>query len=212
MYDQPRVFRRTDPDFPTTLATQRSLIASGRVEGEGPLKPRPATNPTTVAQSSRNGMQAANGSSAEHGAFGYARTIGSETKKVTILPVPRPGAAFRPPAFTTADRSMITKVHSYMTHTRLLAVLNDRLHADRGHTDDSYSMNQLQAEIATLPKPKSGADNSWATIRKALGAATRNGTLARVDARIIADFAIIFSLTPKHLMTLHDVLLQTEED
>ena len=35
MMDDTRLFRRTDPDFPTTLAVQRHLIAIGRVEGEG---------------------------------------------------------------------------------------------------------------------------------------------------------------------------------
>ena len=37
MLDQPRVFRRNDPDFPTTTAVQNWLVAKGRVEGEGPL-------------------------------------------------------------------------------------------------------------------------------------------------------------------------------
>ena len=37
MMDDARLFRRTDPDFPTTRAMQQRLVAAGRVEGEGPL-------------------------------------------------------------------------------------------------------------------------------------------------------------------------------
>ncbi len=37
MLDMPRMFRRSDPDFPTTKALQERLVAAGRVEGEGPL-------------------------------------------------------------------------------------------------------------------------------------------------------------------------------
>lgn len=36
MLDDTRLFRRTDPDFPTTRAVQARLVAAGRVEGEGP--------------------------------------------------------------------------------------------------------------------------------------------------------------------------------
>ena len=37
MMSDTRLFRRSDPDFPTTRAAQRRLIDAGRVEGEGPL-------------------------------------------------------------------------------------------------------------------------------------------------------------------------------
>lgn len=35
MLDDARLFRRNDPDFPTTRAVQQRLVAAGRVEGEG---------------------------------------------------------------------------------------------------------------------------------------------------------------------------------
>jgi hypothetical protein len=41
MMNDTRVFRRSDPDFPTTVALQRRLIANGRVEGEGPYRQVP---------------------------------------------------------------------------------------------------------------------------------------------------------------------------
>ncbi len=36
MMSDTRVFRRSDPDFPTTVAVQKRLVAAGRVDGEGP--------------------------------------------------------------------------------------------------------------------------------------------------------------------------------
>ena len=35
MLDDARLFRRTDPDFPTTRAAQERLVAAGRVAVEG---------------------------------------------------------------------------------------------------------------------------------------------------------------------------------
>jgi len=46
--DDLRVFRRSDPDFPTTAAARRRLVDMGRVEGEGPLA-RPAVPPQPLA-------------------------------------------------------------------------------------------------------------------------------------------------------------------
>ncbi len=37
MMDDARLFRRSDPDFPTTRAVQQRLVDDGRVAGEGPL-------------------------------------------------------------------------------------------------------------------------------------------------------------------------------
>ncbi len=50
MMSDTRVFRRSDPDFPTTSAVQQRLIAAGRVEGEGPRgRPVPAAAPRLAA-------------------------------------------------------------------------------------------------------------------------------------------------------------------
>lgn len=50
--DDLRVFRRSDPDFPTTRAVQRRLVDAGRVDGEGPLaRPAPG-NPVAPASGS----------------------------------------------------------------------------------------------------------------------------------------------------------------
>jgi len=50
MMSDTRLFRRTDPDFPTTKAVQQRLVNAGRVEGEGPqLICRPADEPSLAA-------------------------------------------------------------------------------------------------------------------------------------------------------------------
>ena len=56
------------------------------------------------------------------------------------------------------------------------------------------------------------SDNSWAALRKLLARAKRDGTLRRISAQVINDFAVVFSLSPKDLMRLRDILLQPAED
>ena len=38
----------------------------------------------------------------------------------------------------------------------------------------------------------------------------RAGTLDRINEQVINDFAVVFSLSPKHLMRLKDILLQPD--
>ena len=82
-----RLFRRTDPDFPTTLATQQSLVAAGRVEGEGPLAS------TTLTPGRPHGpaptLATINGSSVAHVAIGGdKRGSDDATRPATTLPLP----------------------------------------------------------------------------------------------------------------------------
>ena len=42
--------------------------------------------------------------------------------------------------------------------------------------------------------------------------ARRNGTLAQITEPLINDFAVVFSLSPRQLMRLKDILLQQPED
>ena len=50
MFDNPRIFRRSDPDFPTTPAVQRRLVEAGRVQRE-----RPLASPRNAGQQCRQG-------------------------------------------------------------------------------------------------------------------------------------------------------------
>ena len=200
MLDNPRLFRRTDPDFPTTRAVQERLVVAGRVEGEGPL---------------------ASGRNAGQRCRLCGCSIDSDPEADRTIPAcgsckARPDAHERkaPAArgFTEADRSLIRKIHGYMPRTQLLGILNDRLRSDLGPDAKPYSIEQLHAEIAALPGAKPGGDHGWAGLRKLLAHAKQTGTLDQIDEQVINDFAVVFSLSPKHLMRLKDVLLQPEEE
>ena len=115
-------------------------------------------------------------------------------------------------AFTDADRSLISKVHGYMPRIQLLGILNDRLRSDLGPDVQPYTIEQLHAEIAALPGSEPGGEHGWGGLRKLLAQAKRAGTLDRINDQIINDFAVVFSLSPKHLMRLKDVLLAPAED
>lgn len=113
--------------------------------------------------------------------------------------------------FTEAERSLIRKVHGYLPPLQLLSILNDRLRGDLGPDAQPYTVEQLHAEIATLPGAKSGGSTGWARLRKLLAEARRAGTLDRINEQIITDFAIVFSLSAKKLMRLKDILIPAED-
>ena len=201
MLDNPRLFRRTDPDFPTTRAVQERLVAAGRVEGEGPLA------------SGRNAGQRCRlcgcGINSDPEADRTIPACGSCKARPDARGARKPQAAR---GFTEADRSLIRKIHGYMPRMQLLGILNDRLRSDLGPDAPPYSIEQLHGEIAALPGSKPGGDHGWAGLRKLLAQAKRAGTLDQINEQVINDFAVVFSLSPKHLMRLKDILLQPAEE
>ena len=94
-----------------------------------------------------------------------------------------------------------------MPRMQLLGILNDRLRSDLGPDVQPYTIEQLHAEIAALPGSKPGGEHGWGGLRKLLAQAKRAGTLDRINDQVINDFAVVFSLSPKHLMRLKDILL-----
>jgi hypothetical protein len=114
--------------------------------------------------------------------------------------------------FSEAERSLIRKIHGYLPPLQLLAILNDRLRSDLGPDAQPYTVEQLHAEIAALPGAKPGANHGWAGLRKLLAEAKLAGTLEQVSEQLINDFAVVFSLSPKHLMRVKDILLPPAED
>jgi hypothetical protein len=114
--------------------------------------------------------------------------------------------------FTEAEKSLIRRIHGYLPPLQLLAILNDRLRSDLGPDAAPYTVEQLHAEIAALPGAKPGANHAWAGLRKLLAQAKQAGTLEEINEQVINDFAVVFSLSPKELMRLKDILLQPAED
>lgn len=113
--------------------------------------------------------------------------------------------------FNEADKSLIRKVHGYLPPLQLLGILNDRLRADLGPDAQPCTIEQLHAEIAALPGAKAAGNTGWAGLRKLLAEARRTGTLDRINEQLINDFAIVFSLSPKELMRLKDILIHAED-
>ena len=196
-----RVFRRSDPDFPTTPAVQKRLVAAGRVQGEGPLAFAPSQRQRCRVCGCRI--------DGDPDADGTIPACGSCRSRPEAHGTHSPRAAS---AFTDADRSLIRKTAGLLPPTQLLAILNDRLRSDRGAETEPHGMEQLHAEIAALPGPKPAGEHGWAALRKLLTQARGRGTLDRVDKQVVNDFAVVFSLSPKHLMRLKDILLQPAED
>ena len=112
-------------------------------------------------------------------------------------------------SFTAADSWLIAKSHSFMQPEMLLGILNDRLCLDRGGECAPYTMEQLHKAIAVLTPevPEDGTGQDWPSIRRVLGQARRSGLLATVTEQLVLDFAVVFQLNARQIMTLKDIVL-----
>lgn len=126
----------------------------------------------------------------------------------------RPATGSNPPPksgeFTASDKALIRKVHGYMAPLQLLGILNERLVADHGDAAVLYSIEQLKSEIDSVATALPATGNDWGSLRKVLAKARRNGVLARIDEQVINDFAVVYSLNQKQVLTLKDILLNQE--
>lgn len=122
-------------------------------------------------------------------------------------------ARYQPSAreFTDAEKALIKKVHGYVPAQQLLVILNERLTCDLGPDAVPYSMEQLHAQIVALSGAAPPGGHGWASLRKLLAQARRNGVLAAIDEQVINDFAVVFSLNPKQVLQLRDIVLQASE-
>jgi hypothetical protein len=114
--------------------------------------------------------------------------------------------------FTPADKAMIRRVHGYMNTLQLLGILNERLTCDVGHTDNPFTIEQLHAEIASVSSAVPSNQNDWASLRKLLAKARRAGVLDLITEQTINDFAVVYSLNQKQVLTLKDTVLQAAEE
>jgi hypothetical protein len=117
-----------------------------------------------------------------------------------------------PRAFTAAEKSLIKKLHGFMPAEQLLRILNDRLVCDLGSHAAPYTMEQLYTEIGDAAGAVPAGGHDWASLRKLLAKARRDGVLASVSDQVIDDFAIVFSLNAKQVLRLKDILLNVEDE
>ncbi len=119
--------------------------------------------------------------------------------------------AAKPQDFSAADKALIRKVHGYMSVMQLLGILNERLVADQGAKATLFTVDQLKAEIAGVSTAVPNTGNDWGALRKLLAKARRDGVLEQINEQVINDFAVVYALNQKQVMTLKDVLLNQEE-
>ena len=114
--------------------------------------------------------------------------------------------------FTEAERSLIKKVHGYMQPSQLLTILNERLACDLGPDAMPYTMEQLHSEVGeTTGCAKEGA-RDWASLRKLMARARRSGVLGKIDEQVVHDFAVVFQLNAKQVMSIKDIVLRGGEE
>lgn len=131
-------------------------------------------------------------------------------RRVALAVVPAKPAQ-KPSDFTAADKALIRKVHGYMAPLQLLGILNERLLCDQGGSAVLYTIDQLKAEIASVTTAVPSSGNDWGTLRKLLAKARREGVLGQINEQVINDFAVVYSLNQKQVMTLKDILLNGED-
>jgi len=113
-------------------------------------------------------------------------------------------------SFTPAELSLISKVHAFMPAQQLLEILQERLRCDLGEDAEPYTMGQLQEVVRRFAPPAPAAGHDWASLRKIVAQARRTGVLARITAPLIDDFAVVYGLNARQVMTLKDVLLESQ--
>ena len=134
----------------------------------------------------------------------------SISRTVNLLDAGGKGAAVKPRDFNLSEKSLIKRLHGDIPAEQLLAILNERLIADLGDSASPHSMEQLHAEIGGVIAALPPGGHDWASLRKLLTLARRDGTLDIINEQVIDDFAVIFSLSTKQLMQLKDILLQAD--
>lgn len=117
-----------------------------------------------------------------------------------------------PRDFTAADRALIRRVHGYMSSLQLLGILNERLVCDLGHAATPFTIEQLHAEIASVSSAVPSNGDDWAGMRKLLAKARCAGVLELITEQVINDFAVVYSLNQKQVLTLKDIVLQAREE
>ncbi len=139
-----------------------------------------------------------------------ARHRAVQAPPITQFVPSRPTPAAEPAqarVFTQVDVILITKMHRLLPHRELLNILNERRVGPELHT-----LEALTSKIAELGSGPTRGGGSWAGTRQLLAEARRNGTLAKVTEQTIDDFAVVYSLNARQVMTLKDNVLPAAEE
>jgi hypothetical protein len=190
-----------DSDPPTTEALRRRLESAGHL----PSAAHPSAH---YYKCLLCGCNIGNDPHADR-ALGACGTCKSRPEARNLKATPNPAGTR---GFTEAEKSLIRKTHGYIPIQQLLGILNERVKNDLGPNAKPYTAEQLHAEIAKVAGPTASNGNNWAALRKLLAQARKTGTLDRITEQAIADFAVVFLLTPNQVIRLKDILLSREED
>lgn len=115
-----------------------------------------------------------------------------------------------PRDFTPAEKALIARVGRHLPAQQILAVLNERLRGDLGPDASLHTMDQLTGLLGKAAPAPMANDNDWTRLRKLLAQARSDGVLGLIDETVINDFAVVFRLSAKQVLTLKDILLQPE--
>lgn len=149
------------------------------------------------------------------GAAKRLKAVGGGSGRIVNL-LDRPAKSGR--TFTSADKSIISKLHGYIPDAQLLGILNERLVGDMGDGALLYTKAQLHEEVVAIAaaNPAVGrapaGGHAWASLRKILNKAARSGVLKGVTEQVINDFAVVYSLNPKQVLILKDIVLQAKKE
>src|SRR3546814_15768644 len=77
--------------------------------------------------------------------------------------------------FTPAEKALIRKVHGYMPHAQLLAILTERLTCDLGPDAAQYTLYQLSAQIGDQITSAPTGGHDWGSLRPMLGIGRASG-------------------------------------
>ena len=200
--DRPRAVHPGSPLFPTTPAVQKRLQQAGRVSG----------HPAETCELCRSRLDPKLGDDPERArcasCLRRAETSDSAAGKSSAVASPLPAAR----GFTPGEKALIRKIHGFMPAQQLLSILNERLVADRGAGVVRHTMEQLHTEIGDAGGVAArGGGTDWANLRKTLAAARKSGTLDAICEQTIEDFAVVFSLNARQLLTLKEVVLGAKD-
>ncbi|MEY2161396.1 hypothetical protein [Rhodanobacter sp. FW106-PBR-LB-2-11] len=123
---------------------------------------------------------------------------------------------FAPPAeprpFTMADKALVRRMGNMLPAPLLLELLNDRLVADLGPDAPRYTEAMLSDAVREISGGQAAAGGSdWASLRRVLAKARRDGLLQRLTTEIVEDFAVVFSLSPAQALRLRETILSAQD-